>query len=386
MVQAEIAVSPASRALRLLADWGIAETGASTLGELIEEIRDSGESRPEWDEIARIPLSELSTPDRSAQDALENWAKELTPLEQSILWSRTVLDKPAMSLQAVGNAHGTPYTNTWDIQEALKGKLAAFVNAEAGAPIRTKARIVRNTTGIAMKEETANRLLDLDPETNPCRDLVLKVAGPYRQDQGWLVLAEMIPSDPTEDLIDSADENGRLNDRLITYRLGKWGLEPDKHRGWLARDQRMREFGGKLVRWRNNLCDLAIIALDDLGIPATLQEIREHLREDAHPRSLYPALAKDRRLVKAGPKLWALRSWNLPEYLGLPHHMRETVEARGEMPTAELLELMERTYGAKETSLRTLVNKAGLITERGTIRVRNEEDPAPEQEQGLSIL
>ena len=379
MVQTEITASPASRALRLFADWGIAETGASTLGELIEEIRVSEESHPEWDEIARIPLSELSNSDQSIQDALEKWATGLREIERSILWDRMVPAESMESLQALANDHGVAYATAWSIQEALTHKLAKFVETEGGVPIRRRTRIIRTTIGVAMKEETANELLDLDPRTNRFRELLLRVAGPYCRDRGWLVLDEMRPSDPTEDLIQSVAENERLNERLVSYRLERWGLEPDKHRDWITRDPRVREFRGKLVRWGNTLGDQAVLALSDLGAPATSREIGEYLGDDIQPRSLQVAISRDPRLVRSGPKLWGLRSWNLPEYLGLAHHMREVLEARGEMPIAEFLEFMEKAYGANEPSVRAAAEKAGLGTAKGIVRLRDDAKPAPKR-------
>lgn len=304
MVQTEITVSPASRALRLFADWGIAETGASTLGELIEEIRGSGENHPGWDEIARIPLSELSNSDQSIQDALERWATGLREIERSILWDRMVPAESMESLQALANGHGVPYATAWSIQEALTHKLAKFVETGGGVPIRRRTRIIRTTIGVAMKEETANELLDLDPGTSRFRELLLRVAGPYCRDRGWLVLDEMRPSDPTEDLVQSVAENERLNERLVSYRLERWGLEPDKHRDWITRDPRVREFRGKLVRWGNTLGDQAVLALSDLGAPATSREIGEYLGDDIQPRSMQVAISRDPRMVRAGPKLW----------------------------------------------------------------------------------
>ena len=184
MVQTEITASPASRALRLFADWGIAETGASTLGELIEEIRVSEKSHPEWEDITRTPLSELSNSDQSIQDALEKWATELREIERSILWDRMVPAESMESLQALANDHGVSYATAWSIQEALTHKLAKFVETEGGVPIRRRTRIIRTTIGVAMKEETANELLDLDPRTNRFRELLLRVAGPYCRDRG----------------------------------------------------------------------------------------------------------------------------------------------------------------------------------------------------------
>ena len=285
------------------------------------------------------------------------------------------------SLQALANDHGVAYATAWSTQEAPTHKLAKFVETEGGVPIRRRTRIIRTTIGVAMKEETANELLDLDPGTNRFLDLLLRVAGPYRRDRGWLVLEEMVKGDPTEDLIQSVGENERLNERLVSYRLERWGLEPDKHWDWITRDPRVREFRGKLVRWGNTLGVQAVLALSDLGSPATSREIGEYLGDDIQPRSLQVAISRDPRMVRAGPKLWALRSWNLPEYLGLAHHMREVMEARGEMPIAELSEIMDKEYGAKDPSLRAAADKAGLVTTRGIVRLK---DGAEAKKRGLT--
>ena len=380
MVQAEITASPASKALRLFADWGIAETGASTLGELIEEIRVSEESHPEWEEIARIPLTELSNSDQSIQDALEKWATELREIERSILWDRMVPAESIESLQALANDHGVSYATAWNTQEVLTHKLAKFVETGGGIPIRRRTRIIRTTIGVAMKEETANELLDLDPGTNRFRDLLLRVAGPYCRDRGWLVLEEMMGDDPTEDLVQSVGENERLNERLVSYRLERWGLEPDKHRDWITRDRRVREFRGKLVRWGNTLGDPSSVGPERPGAPATSREIGEYLGDDIQPRSLQVAISKDPRLVRTGPKLWGLRSWNLPEYLGLAHHVKEVMVARGEMPIAELMELMGKAYGANEPAVRAEAEKAGLVTAKGIVRSRDDAEPTRRKE------
>ncbi len=74
----------AKDALRSLAGWGMTETDASTLGELIEGIMLSGERQPDWEQIAGIPLSDLADPPRNVRAVLEEWASGLRACLQSL--------------------------------------------------------------------------------------------------------------------------------------------------------------------------------------------------------------------------------------------------------------------------------------------------------------
>ena len=375
--ETETSAGTASKALRMLADWGMAETDALTLGELIEEIRLSREGQPAWLEIARIPLCELGTPSRSVLEALEEWSKGLTEREQAIFWGRMVPTAGKKTLEELGGEHRIAYATTWETQEGVRIKLLELMAAEQGLPIARKVQTIRRTIGSALREETVNDILDLHPGSNVCRDLLLELAGPYRRDGEWLVLERMADSDPTEELVRSADERGRLNERLVSYRLETWGLEPEKHRDWITRDGRIKEFGGRLVRWGSKLADRAMFALEDLGTPATAREILEHLAENVTQASVHVALSKDHRLVRTGPKLWGLRSWNLPRYEGMANEMKKVLGERGQMPVGELLEIMTKKFGAVEVSFRSAANRAEFVTSNGVIRMRGGSDQAP---------
>ena len=367
----------ARTALQHLAEWGMSKTGASTLGELIEEIRLSGKPQPAWEEIAQIPLRELATPSKNVMEVLEEWATTLTEREQRVFWCRIVSREGKMTLDELGREFQVHPTIMRDVQRTIRGKLLAFMETEEGSPIQREVQLLRNTLGVAMKEDAAKDVLDLHPGTDPCRDLLLRLAGPYCGEGKWLVLERMMDTNPTEELINGADQTGRLNEGLISYRLERWGLEPEKHRDWITRDGRVREWRGKLVRWGSNLSERAVFALDDMGRPATAQEIQEHLCEKASIRSVHVALSKDRRLVRTGPRKWGLRSWHLREYVSLTHHMKEVLEARGEMPVGELFEILAQTFGAREEGLRAMAAKADFISSGGKIRLKNESEAVP---------
>ena len=117
-----------------------------------------------------------------------------------------------------------------------------------------------------------------------------------------------------------------------------------------------------------------------MGTPATPGEIREYLGENVTPRSLHVALSRDPRLVKAGPKLWGLGSWNLPRYEGMAREMRKILEERGEMPVRELTRIMTQRFGAGEASFRSAANGREFATTGGTIRLRDSSKPAPGKE------
>ena len=119
------------------------------------------------------------------------------------------------------------------------------------------------------------------------------------------------------------------------------------------------------------------LAPEDLGTPATARGILEHLAENVSPRSMHVALSKDHRLVITGPRLWGLRSWNLPRYEGMAREMRKILEERGEMPVRELTRIMTQRFGAGEASFRSAANGREFATTGGTIRLRDSSKPAP---------
>ena len=92
-------------------------------------------------------------------------------------------------------------------------------------------------------------------------------------------------------------------------------------------------------------------------------------------------LGRDARFAKAGPKTWALTSWNLPVYLGAVRNMREVLEAREDresMDTNELIAIVRDTFGVAESSLREYVAASMFVCDGATIRLRTKNDPQSE--------
>ena len=360
------------RVLHELAQWGLNHTGAETIGELLRQMVDHDQGNPAWEELATTKLSRLAGPEAKAAAALREWAAGLEPDEQQVFMNLTghPQAKPA----------GEPERPGTDTQIRFRKKLSDFVRSPEGNPVSQRVREIREVIGPAIAQEEADAALDLSPETEPLRELFLTLAGPYEKDNGWLVLASARRDDPTREILETA-RDGTASAGLASYRLRAWGLPMERHIPWLTKDGRVRAEDGKLLLWGAALQDRAVFALAEMGRPSTAQEILNHLGEVGNRETLNGPLGRDARFAKAGPKTWALTSWNLPVYLGAVRNMREVLEAREDresMDASELIAIVRDTFGVAESSLREYVAASMFVCDGATIRLRTKNDPQSE--------
>lgn len=92
------------------------------------------------------------------------------------------------------------------------------METKEGEPLLQRVERVRKVVGVAMDQDEANQALDLHPEIEHCRDLILELAGPYNIENRWLVRAEAARTDPTEEIVQSTDHLGRINGEMARRR------------------------------------------------------------------------------------------------------------------------------------------------------------------------
>ena len=361
----------AIQALQTMAEWGLSETDAWTLGELMEIIRMNREENHAWDEVNAIPLTDLAGPLRTPQEILEEWVQDLSAVERQIFWERMAAQSRT-SLQRLADRNGLSREGIRQTESRLRRNLNRFLDSPQALPIRWRMETIEQTIGMAMKEETADRILELEQGINPCREIFLELAGPYERQHGWLVQQGMTQGDPTQEILENADEVGRVNERYMGHRLEAWGLEQDRHRDWITRDGRVREWNNKLVVWGKNIQDRMVFALKEMGRPGTLEEITAFIEEPHHTKN---TLYGDQRLMRTGAKKWGLRIWRLPEYIGIANNIKEILSRRGRMKIDELVESMANHFEVQEHSTRMHIHAPMFIVEDGAVRVRGENDP-----------
>ena len=226
----------AIRILHDLAQWGLKHTGSETIGELVRQMVNHDQDNPAWEELATTKLSRLAGPEAKAAAALREWAEGLEPDEQQV-FSNLTGDTAAKSA-------GEPERPGAEAQNRFWKKLSDFIRSPEGDPASRRVREIREVIGPAMAQEEADTALDLSPEIEPLRELLLTLAGPYERDSGWLVLAGARRDDPTKEILETA-HNGTVSAELASYRLRAWGLPMERHVPWLTKDGRVRAEDGK---------------------------------------------------------------------------------------------------------------------------------------------
>ena len=352
-----------------------AETGPTAPGEPVLAAQNPGVLRKARDEITAFSQLNPAPPPPNPTEVLREWAADqLSPIKRRIFWE--LIARKTMKVKEFARSHGTTEGSVHVAMTRTRTNLQHFLQTPEAAPVLQKASEVRRTVQMAMSTMEAEDILGLHPDTEPCRDLFLALGGPYSEVNGWLILKEAASTDPTGEIVDTADEAGRINRKFASYRLSTWGLDPCRHTGFLTRDGRVKEVSGTMVTRGKNLQDRTAIALSQIGQPATVQEILgKMVGKRAGPDHLARLMANDDRFAKAAPKTWALASWNLPVYLGAVHNMREVLEQRAEMSVLELFEIINRTFGIPRSTLEEYVHAPMFVTESGSVRLRNEADP-----------
>ena len=385
-------VSALGDLLRDFASWARAETNAQTIGDAISHVVLGTGNVEEWQAIAEFRLDQAGFEPSHPYTILESWANKLPERERHIFNTRIACLDATTSLQDLGEFFGVTRERVRQLESTLRTKLTQLVGGKEGMHIRWRAKTVRQLIGVAsppidhigsatgeihhaFSTQIENLLSPLPGQTD-FREVVLKLAGPYKLINGWLVLKSAVASDPTRRIREMTDEVGYIDHDQATKELNKWGLDTSLHEQWLVRDGKIRKLGDSLVRWDGSIGDKLVIALADIGRPATIEDLLEYIQENRAKTSAANALSIDPRAKKASQKEWALASWGLTEYSSIAMSIRDFLKSQ-EYPTSieDVVTGLMKDLGLKESSTRAYCQAPMFIIENGEIRLRRDDEP-----------
>ena len=368
------AISALAQHLRDLAAWAIAETDAMTFGQAVAAA--GLVDVKEWRSLSTFSLSDIVAASPHPYVVLSKWAEGLDDRERSIFTNRIAQPQRPHTLQQLGDELTISRERVRQIEALVVERLGLFVDSAAGSPVRWRITTLRDRLSVAAPRGHVNPMLVPPADCNDdYQALLLELAGPYDESDGWLVLRSTRSSDPTDAIRNMTDEFGRIDVAKASAALAGWGLDSGLHDDWIARDRKLRLVNGQVVRWDGPIADKLAFGLADLQVPATAEKLLAHIGESRAVTSAKNAMAEDERFVRANRTEWALASWGLPEYSGIASTIGQILEGSDQpMLVDALIDRLGRDFGIAEGSARSYCDAAMFVLEDGWIRLRRENE------------
>ena len=359
--------------LQELAAWALSETDSKTVGEAISSAGNSRISAASWREVTGIELTDLAEIPAHPYDIIEAWVSDLPEREGYIFRKRVAQIGGSYTLQQLADDVGVTRERVRQLEKRVLSKFTSFTRTAAASPIKWRIETIKQIVGTAAPLGQSVRVLRPDNGQTDYRSVLLRLAGPYVITGDWVVLRSDVDNDPTGKLCEMTDEIGFIDQDLIERELTRWGIDPAYHREWLTRTGKIREFNGRLARWEGSIGDKLIIGLADLGHPATLDTLLDHVQEDRTKGSAFNALSGDHRVVRVNRTEWALAAWGLPEYSSIAMSIRNLVsESGGAVHIGEVITRIQNAFGAAEGSIRAYCYAPMFVVESGWVSLRHD--------------
>ena len=156
---------------------------------------------------------------------------ELSPTELAIYEAR-VFFNPKPTLEQVGQSLGLTSERVRQIQVKAENKIGSSARSRRFLPLLWRASDLSSVLALAAPADSEvtsaafnSALRDCKNEADRVTNLLLRLAGPYRRQNGWyLKVGESVPS--PKDLQMLADENGILQLEQAHAWLRQHGINP----------------------------------------------------------------------------------------------------------------------------------------------------------------
>jgi hypothetical protein len=368
---------------RRLADWGVNEAGALTLGDLF--VVSSEDNVPEdlvliRDAIRATRLSELF-PGISRHESLESLLDDLCGvLDQR---SRTIfLGRIALThfrtLEDFAIEMGVTRERIRQLAVRAEKRIREALEMPRFVPVGWRAHRLRKMLGIAVPicsphfEEASQYVARDVSELARERvvDFLLWLGGPYSRNTatGWLE-AGIVPGPKV--IGDFSDARGRIDiERLREYLTGCGILAPVQP-AWLEQIGKIRKIDGHWLLWTGTVCDKAARLLELCGQPMTPDEIVSAIGEGHDVRASRCRFLEDERFMRTDMTRVGLRAWGLEEYSTIAEEIEQELDRRGgTADLADLISTLASRFNLRESSIKNTVNVPMFVLEGNTIRRR----------------
>ena len=360
--------------LMTFSSWAQVETNADALGDALGEAISRSDEIGGWDELARVRLVDIAPPAPHPYGLIATWLEGFAEREKEVFRDR-IAKKDGPTLQEIADRHGISRERVRQLEAKVRTRFDGFLQTVSAAPIRWRANSLKKAVGVAMPYRSVRDLLKVPPDTEDFGNILINIADLVATEGNWLVREGALEMDPTDKISSMADEYGRIDLQDAFSRLGGWGLDPSLHFEWLSRKSVIRNFNGQLVLWGKSVGDRILFALADLGRPATIREIMQHVGETTSAGSARNAIAEDRRVIRIDKSRYALKSWGHAEFTSIANSIREMLRSAGHpISVQEVITKISAAHQVAATSVQGYTYAPMFAVEDGYIRERTAEE------------
>ena len=380
-------VANALGALRTVAAWGIKERSAERLGEVIELSADPDLLPPDlkvlWDEFEQLELTDLadaSLLELTLDDLVDRLFARMDDRQRTI-YRRRVVD--GATLATVGEELGVSRERIRQLQAKAELQIATALRSERLRPLHWRAAALRTSLGIAAPAAHNATLLAVNralrgasaESEEVLRPLILRLAGPYEERSGWLVLENAEDPAPN-DIRALADEFGLVAVADAHDWLAAHDVRAEFHDAWLDDFGAFRRDGDHLMAWLGNVVDKCVAVLKARAEPMSADDLVELVGEGHNVNGVRGRFFDDERLIRVNRTEWALREWGIEEYTGITDEIAQRIEeAGGSVAVSVVVHEIVSQFGVKESSVLAYAAAPMFVLEGDHVRLRRNDEP-----------
>lgn len=383
-----------------VASWAVAERDLNELGDFLQLVEGTElppRLRRRWLRLSSARLEALSPKPLDIGALVSELLDRVEPRLRRILRDRVWPSPVRATLEELGEHLGMTRERVRQIESRGVSELRGLLEEEHFAPIFDRAFDLRRRLGAAVPLDSSeftnakrSSVRDIEPhDKGDGWDLLLWLAGPYRQSDGWLVVRADGPDPKGAELRKRAESSGFVSDETVTSVLDEAGVRPEWHEAWIERCGGFRAVEGGLLDATGGILDQALRYLEFRGVPLTIEEILEATgRTDASVRSVRQRLFEHQRVARVSKTEVGLREWGGEEFTTIPDEMAEEIErAGGSLVLDALVERLVEAFGVSPTSVRMYAGRPMFIIDQdGSVRVRGADDEPYELRDDLSTV
>lgn len=379
--------------LREIAAWGAGEHRHERFDDLFKISIEppAGTVDDAWSILRGLPLAEMAGEgwrEYSPYYAVSQFLEDLEERQLLILDERLLPASAHKTLDELAQGLGVTRERVRQLESRLKTDLET---SEALAPVRRRADEVAETLGAAvpadaaeLAEALANGLRDIrrpTPATPESREasLLLYLAGPYKEQDGWLIdraRRDQVSSIEAR-LIAVANEIGVIDPEEQCAVLNEAGIDPRWRDMWVSSLERVRQTSHGLIRWDGPTLDKLHLLLRLRGQPATVEELLLDLGRDMSIVSIRGRMTEDDRFVRIDKTgRFALPEWDLDEYTSVADEIAQEIERCGGTATLDhLMRTISETYAVRPSSVKAYAKSPRfMMNQHGDVRLRESDD------------